>query len=433
LYTELFHTDEVAELLSDRNFLVLMLRAESALAEAQAKNGIISPKSAEIIAECCDIKAFNLEKLKKEIKLSGNAAIPLVRQLTGIVGSKDAEAARRVHFGATSQDIVDTATVLQMQGFLTFVQKKIEKIQDTLGELGAKHRTTVMAGRTLLQQAKPITFALKIVGWIDCLTRTCDRMDALKHRLLCVQLGGAVGSGNAQIPVAVQDDFAAILGLNRFACWHTQRDNIAEFAAVMGILCGSLAKIAKDVSLLMQTEIGEVLEGSAEGKGGSSTMPHKRNPVTCTAILANTHRVPFLVATVLAAMPQENERSAGLWHAEWEPLKDLMQLTAGTLQRTDELTRDLEVNRERMLQNLELTNGLIYAEQVSLGFAAKMGKAAAHELVEEACKTAVSEQKHLKDVLLALPNLPLNSAEIGECFKPENAIGRSIQIVDDFL
>jgi 3-carboxy-cis,cis-muconate cycloisomerase len=212
--------------------------------------------------------------------------------------------------------------------------------------------------------------------------------------------------------------------------WQSNRDNLVEAASVFGILNQSLGKIAKDISLMMQTEVAEVFEGAGEGKGGSSTMPHKRNPVTCAAILANANRIPNLVATLLASMLQEHERSAGLWHSEWEVLTEIMLLTAGSIEKSIELVASLEVDEKRMLQNLELTKGLIYAENISLALATKIGKINAHELVEKACKLAVFQQKHLKEVLEEM-NVDLPNLE--ELFKAENSIGNSLDIIDEIL
>jgi 3-carboxy-cis,cis-muconate cycloisomerase len=436
LYSEIFYSREAAVLLSEQNTLAQMLRATAALAKAQAGEGLVPQKHANTIAQCCKTRFLDLEKLKTGIKSGGNATIPLVRQLTQTVLEKDPEAAKYVYLGATSQDIVDTATVLRIRSFIDWMEGKLDVLEKILLELTRKHRNTLMIGRTLLQHAIPITFGLKTAGWLESISRSKSRISETKKRVLVVQLAGAAGSGNRYISNAVQRRFAKILGLKPAPSWHTHRDNLAEMAAVSGILTGSLGKIAKDVSLLMQTEVGEAFEGAAAGKGGSSAMPHKRNPVTCAAILANAHRVPFLVASLLAVLPQEHERSAGLWHAEWEVFDDLLLLSAGALERSVELLEGLEVDEARMLQNLEQTKGLIYAEQVSMALAEKMGKAAAHEWVEKACKTALSEQKHLKTVLLEASEAMTSGWTpdgLDELFKPENAVGLSFEIVDDIL
>ncbi|WP_128548132.1 3-carboxy-cis,cis-muconate cycloisomerase [Larkinella soli] len=430
LYTHLFYSSELQPLLSDEAFLSRMLRFEAALARAQAREGLIPAKSADAIAACCEAARPDLERLRQEVAPGGNAAIPLVKQLTEQVAGRDPEAAGSVHLGATSQDVVDTAMTLTIKAFREWLEPKLQQLETLLTDLTRTHRQTVMAGRTLLQQARPITFGLKTAYWLEAVRRSRQRLEESRPRVEVLQLGGAVGSGNAFLTAEVLAETAAALGLRPAAPWHSQRDRPAEWAANLGILTGSLGKIARDVSLLMQTEIGEVLEGKAAGKGGSSTMPHKRNPVHCAAILANAGRTPQLVATLLAAMPQENERSAGGWHAEWEPLTDLMQLTGGAVDRSIELLADLEVDPARMRQNLEITGGLIYAEAVSLALAPRLGKTEAHRQVEMACETAITQGKHLKAVLAELDfALPDPDA----LFRPENAVGRSLEIIDSLL
>jgi 3-carboxy-cis,cis-muconate cycloisomerase len=430
LYSEFFYSKTINELFSDKQTIVQMLRFEGALALAQAENGIIPPEAAQIIENCCQVDFIDIDKLKSEIKLGGNAAIPLVKQLTRIVKNNDVEASKYVHLGATSQDMVDTATVLQMQQYWYWLNDKLAELSDLLVEITKKHRNTLMIGRTLLQQARPITFGLKTSGWLQSIERSKERMKSTQKRVLVIQLGGAVGSGNANLSKSVQQSLADYLDLKPSFSWQSNRDNLVEAASFFGILNQSLAKIAKDVSLMMQTEVAEVFEGAAEGKGGSSTMPHKRNPVTCAAILANANRIPNLVATLLASMPQEHERSAGLWHSEWEVLTEILLLTAGSIERSIELIASLEVDDKRMLQNLEFTKGLIYAENISLALAIKMGKINAHELVEKACKLAISQQKHLKEILKEM-NIDLPNLE--ELFKAENSIGNSLEIIDEIL
>ncbi|MBA4850267.1 3-carboxy-cis,cis-muconate cycloisomerase [Emticicia sp. BO119] len=430
LYSQYFYSDEVNELLSDTQTIAEMLRVEGVLAIAQAEQGIIPTDLAETIVSCCRTDFIDIEKLKTDLIAGGNAAIPLVKQLTRIVKNNDVEASKYVHLGATSQDIVDTATVLQIQEFMIWLDERLDILSQLLINLTKKHRQTIMVGRTLLQQARPITFGLKTALWLQSIERTKARIKSVEDRILVVQLSGAVGSGNAFLPKEVQQLVAEILELNFAFSWQSARDNMAEWACVLGILVGSIGKIAKDISLLMQTEIAELLEGAGEGKGGSSTMPHKRNPAICAAILANTNRLPHLVATILSSMPQEHERSAGLWHSEWEVVSEIMMLTGGTVERTIELLEGLEVNERQMSINLELTRGLIYTENVSLALASKMGKTQAHELIEKASKQAIAQQRHLKEILaemfVDLPNLD-------KLFMPEHAIGNSLDIIDEIL
>lgn len=432
LYSEVFYSDEINELFSDEKSLSYLLLFESSLAKAQAEHGIVPNTSASMIASCSQADLIDLQALKKAIQLGGNVAIPLVKQLTQLVKNQDAEAAKFVHFGATSQDVIDTATVLQIKVFTEWLENQLNTLQKVLIKLTQEHRQTLMIGRTLLQQAKPITFGLKMALCLESIQRSAERLQSLKGELLVLQLAGAVGSQNQAINQKVKESLANILGLKATHSWHTHRDTFVHFAAVLGVLVGSIGKIAKDISLLMQTEVGEVFEGAGAGKGGSSTMPHKRNPVASAIILANAQRVPHLVATLMTAMTQEHERSAGLWHSEWEVLNDLMKLTAGTLERCIELLSGLEVDKKRMLQNLELTQGLIYAENISLALAEKIGKSEAHELVEKACKKAVAEQKHLKHILVENQHY-LTETELQALFQAENAIGLSLEIIDNIL
>ncbi|MBC3846303.1 3-carboxy-cis,cis-muconate cycloisomerase [Winogradskyella echinorum] len=430
LYTETFYAREITELFSDRSAIAKLLQVEAALAIAQAEVGIIPDSAAKIISDCCVIDAIDTISLKNDIVLGGNVAIPLVKQLTKIIKNRDFEASKYVHLGATSQDIIDTATILTIKEYLIWLEEKLIRLEKTLLIQTKNHKHTLMIGRTLLQQAKPITFGLKTAGWLESISRAKDRIKDVKKRLLCIQLGGAVGSGNANITDEVQAAFAKNLQLQEVFPWQSQRDSLVEFASFLGILSGSLGKIAKDISLLMQTEVAEVFEGAAESKGGSSTMPHKRNPVSCALILSNATRTPGLVSTMLSALPQEHERSAGLWHAEWETLTQLMNLTSGSLVKSVDLIGNLEVDKDRMLQNIEITNGLIYAERVSLYLSKSLGKMQAHESVKKACATAIQKHKHLKDVVLEMyPKIE----NIEELFKPENAIGNSVSWVETLL
>lgn len=430
LYSDFFYSKDINNLLSERQLIAQMLRFEGALALAQANNNIISPQLAEIINAHCDIAYIDFDKLKSEIKLGGNAAIPLVKQLTRIVKNNDVEASKYVHLGATSQDVVDTATVLIIKEYIVWLEDKLQVISELMEDLITKHRATLMIGRTLLQQARPITFGLKLAYWLTSIKNAETRLNDIKNRLLVIQLVGAVGSGNANISIEVQQHVCEILALKHAYSWQSGRENLTEFAASIGILNQSLGKIARDISLLMQTEVGEVFEGAGEGKGGSSTMPHKRNPVTCAAIIANSTRIPHLVGSKLSAMLQEHERSAGLWHAEWEVLTDILGLTAGSVERMIELLTGLEVDEKRMLANLELTKGLIYAENVSFALSKSIGKMQAHELIEKACKQAVAQNKHLKEVLKEM-NVEID--KLDELFMPENSIGNSLGIIDEII
>lgn len=435
LFESLFYKTEVNALFSAEAYLSAMLRFEAALAKAQAEHGMIPAPAAKTIADCCTIDQMDLPLLIQQIGLAGNPNIPLVKQLTASVKKTDPEAAKYVHLGATSQDVIDTAMVLQLKSALHIVQKDLQQLIFQLRELAIAHRHTIMAGRSFMQHARPITFGFKVATWLDGVLRASTRMEHLVQNNLVLQFGGAVGTlaGFDNKALSIAESLAQKLDLSLPPIsWHTQRDRMVELASAMGILVGNLGKIAKDISLLMQTEIGEVFEPAGAGKGGSSTMPHKRNPVGCVAILAAAQRTPGLVSTLMQSMPQDHERATGLWHAEWLPLAELCKLTAGALQQAMILTDGLEVDAERMRQNLELTKGLIFAENVSLALAEKVGKAVAHEWMEAHCKTVQATQKHLKAVLLEAPQIRqyLSEGEIETLFDPVNALGECDRLID---
>ncbi|HKW55633.1 MAG TPA: 3-carboxy-cis,cis-muconate cycloisomerase, partial [Stellaceae bacterium] len=386
----------------DRARLQAMLDFEAALAAAEARVGVIPAAAATAIAGKCRAALFDAPALALAAARAGNLAIPLVKQLTALVAASDAEAARFVHWGATSQDAIDTGLVLQLRQALDPIEADLARLADALAALAAVHKETPLIGRTWLQQALPITFGLKAAGWLDAVERHRRRLAALKPRLLALQFGGAVGTlaSLGERGLAVAEALAQELKLSLPALpWHGERDRVAELATTLGLLCGTLGKIARDISLMMQTELGEVLEPAGEGRGGSSTMPHKRNPVACAVVLAAATRAPGLVATLLAAMVQEHERGLGGWHAEWVALPELVILTAGALAQLADAIAGLEIHPERMRDNLDATHGLIMAEAVTMALAPKLGRLAAHERVEAACKRALAEGRHLRDVL----------------------------------
>lgn len=420
------------ELCSDERLVDFMLETELALAKAQEQHGIIPKGTAATLQQIFQKINIDIEKIKEQIPLSGNAAAPFVKQLIAAIKKENPEVAKYIHLGATSQDIVDTATALKAKHFFIWLNEKITSLEKKLNQLTRQHRQTVMIGRTLLQQARPITFGLKTAGWLQGIRSIKYHLQSAENELLCIQLGGAVGSQNQYLTNRVRQSFAETLGLKNTPNWHTQREKIAVIASYFGVLAGSLGKIAKDIVLLSQTEVGEVFEPVSEGRGTSSTMPHKRNPVLSTAILANAHRVPFLVATILAAMPQAHERSAGLWHSEWETLDDIIGLTAGALEKAIELLDGLEVNEKRMRQNIELTKGLVFAETVALALAEKMGVQEAYNLIKEACQKSKTQGKHLREVLENM-DLDFTENQLNELFKPENSIGQSLEFIDEFL
>lgn len=428
LYENLFYDKTINALFTDESTVAYMLQFEAALAKAQAIHGMIPKAVATAIEAACVVENIDFEALITGVGLGGNVNIPMIKQLTNVVKRSYTEGGKYVHFGATSQDVIDTATVLQARDALVLIHKNIEILIAQLIYLIDNHRDTLMIGRSFMQQARPITFGFKVATWLDGILRSKKRIEHLLQNNLPSQLGGAVGT-LASMPekgLLITETMATLLGLSTpSVSWHTQRDNLAEIATTLGILTGSLSKIAKDISLLMQTEIAEVFEPSGAGKGGSSTMPHKRNPVGCTAILANATRVPPLVSTMLLSMTQDHERATGTWHTEWETLSDIIKLTAGALRQANDITNGLEVDKERMLKNIDITEGLIFAENISLALAEKIGKAEAYELVEAACKEAIKTHKQLKNIILendtAMRHLDIE--QLDALFDPKNAVG----------
>lgn len=423
---------------SDRARLQGMLDFEAALARAEAKTGVIPQAAVNAIAAQCDAALYDIADLATATATAGNPAIPLVKALTAKVAAQDTEAARYVHWGATSQDVMDTGLVLQLRQALAGIQSDLGRLSAALAELAIAHKQTPMVGRTWLQHALPITFGLKAAGWLDAVERHRNRLDELRPRLLALQFGGAAGTLAAldDKGLTVAAALAEELGLGLPAMpWHTARDRVVEFGTVLGLLVGTLAKIARDISLLMQTDIGEAFEPAGEGRGGSSTMPHKRNPVTAAAVLAAGNRAPQLVASLLAGMTQEHERGLGGWHAEWMTLPELVQITAGALEQMVATIAGLEIDAARMRANLDTTNGLIMAEAVMMALGAKIGRLAAHDRIETACKQAVSERRHLREVLAedAVVSQHLGLEELARLFDPLNYIGTAPAMVDRVL
>lgn len=402
LFDGLFYSGPMLAVFSDENRLQRMLDFESALAASESAAALIPEEASRVIRAACRASIVDIPELLAEASRTGNLAIPLVKQLTQAVAAENPTAARYVHWGATSQDVMDTGLVLQMREALILIEQQVEALVGTLAELADCHASTCMPGRTWLQHAVPITFGWKVAGWLDAMLRHGDRLADARQRVLTLQFGGAAGTlaSLGQDGEAVANGLAERLGLTSPAIsWHSSRDRLVEVATVLGLLVGTLGKVARDISLLMQSEVAELFEAAGEGRGGSSTMPQKRNPVQCATMLAASERVPGLVATMLLSMSQEHERGIGNWQAEWETLPQIFNLCSGSLDRAIDVIAGLEVDARRMSANLELTHGLIYAERVSMALARSMGREPAHALVEKACKQAIAGQRRLCDVL----------------------------------
>ncbi|AKF51933.1 3-carboxy-cis,cis-muconate cycloisomerase [Pseudomonas syringae pv. syringae HS191] len=430
LFDAYFMQPEMRGIFSDEGRVQGMLDFEAALARAQARVGLIPPEVVADIELSCDARLFDFDALAIAIGSAGNSAIPLVKALGKQIAARSAEAERYVHMGATSQDVMDSGLVLQLRRAIVLLERDLSRLADAMAEQAQCHACTPLAGRTWLQQATPVTLGMKIAGWLGAVTRHRQRLNEIKPRLLCLQFGGASGSLAAlgdqafSVAEALADELQLALPEQP---WHTQRDRLVEFAGLLGLIAGSLGKLGRDVSLLMQTEVGEVFEPSAPGKGGSSTMPHKRNPVGAAVMISTATRAPGLVATMLAAMPQEHERSLGLWHAEWETLPELCCLVSGSLQQALQVIPGLQVDAERMAINLQSTKGLVLAEAVSIALAQRIGRDAAHHLIEQCCRRAVEQSAHLRQVLGETPQVSeqFSSDELDRLLDPAHYLGHA--------
>jgi 3-carboxy-cis,cis-muconate cycloisomerase len=422
----------------DTAYLQHMLDFEAALARAEAAVGVIPASASAPIANACTAGAFELAALAEAATRSGNLAIPLVKALTAAVGKADADAARYVHWGATSQDVIDTATMLTLRAAIDALLPDLDRAIAGFAALARQHRNTAMVARTWLQHALPMPLGLKLAEYAAALHRSRARLKRLRAENLALQFGGAAGTlaalGDKGLVVA--EKLAAELKLPLpDAPWHTHRDRIADAASALAILTGSCGKIARDVSLMMQTDVAEAFEPSGEGRGGSSTMPHKRNPVAAATALAAAAMAPNLAATIFAAQVQDHERSAGPWHAEWPTLPTLQLVTSGALAAIVDLAEGLEVDSARMRVNLDATHGLIMAEAVTFALAENIGKSEAHHLVEAAVKKAVGDKQHLGDVLMSDPKVAaqLGADRIAKLFDPMAYQGVSQELIDRLL
>lgn len=438
LLDPLFSTAAADAAMSDHARLQGMLDFEAALARAEARAGVIPAAAVAAIAAQCDAGLYEMAALAAATAKAGNPAIPMVKALTAKVAAADSEAARYVHWGATSQDAMDTGLVLQLRQVLAGIETDLARLSAALATLAEQHRDTPMVGRTWLQHALPVTFGLKAAGWLDAVERHRMRLSELKSRLLVLQFGGAAGTLAAlgDKGLAVTAALAEELRLGQPAMpWHGARDRVAEAATWLGLLTGSLGKIARDIALMMQSDVAEAFEPAGEGRGGSSTMPHKRNPVAAASVLAAAARAPHLVGTMLSAMVQEHERGLGGWHAEWVALPELARLAAGALAQTADTIGGLETDPGRMRANLDTTRGLIMAEAVMMALGSRIGRLVAHDRVEAACHRAIAEQRHLREVLAEDEVIAghLAAGDLERLFDPLNYIGVAPAMVDRVL
>jgi 3-carboxy-cis,cis-muconate cycloisomerase len=424
----LFSTEAMAEIFSDAGRLQAMLDVEAALARAEAACGVVPATAAEAIGAACRAELFDADALGRAAVGGGNLAIPLVKALTAKVAERDADAARWVHWGATSQDIIDTGLVLQLRKALPLLAADLTGLCDALAAIAEKHAGTPLTARTLLQQAVPTTLGAKAAGWLTGISHAQDRLASAGQTALTLQFGGAAGTlaalGDKGWGVATALAGHLDLALPPLP-WHGQRERIADLGCTLAVLIGSLGKFARDLALMAQTEIAEFAEPGGEGKGGSSAMPHKANPVGCARILAAARRAPGLAATLIAAMDQEHERALGGWHAEWEALPELFQLAAMAASVARDLAEGGAFDTARMRANLDVTSGLIMAEAVTVALGAKLGKSAAQNLLEQAARRTRAEKLSLRDALAQEADIARNitPSELDMLLTPENYLG----------
>jgi len=428
LIDSLATTEPLAEIFSDESFLEAMLDFEVALARAEARLGIVPKTAAEAIGRAAEPKRFDAHFIAHETLRAGTAGIPIAKALAQHVGRASARAARFVHWGATSQDVVDTALILLLKRAQPILTADWVRLEQALTRISDEHENTVMVGRTLMQAALPITFGLKAASWLGALRRSQARMEAAFAEALVLQFGGATGTlaalGDQGIRVGHQ--IARDLGLTYpDAPWHSCRDRLGALVAACGVLTASLGKMARDISLLMQNEVAEVAEPEGQGRGGSSTMPQKQNPVASALTLAAANRVPGLVAAFLFGMVQEHERGVGGWQAEWPTVGGVVQSTGLALRSMAEAAEGLTVRAQQMRQAIDATRGTIFSEKASLLLARKLGRERAQSIVREAARQAERKQRRLREVLAEMPEVVkvLDEQTLRDLETPERYLG----------
>jgi 3-carboxy-cis,cis-muconate cycloisomerase len=435
VFRDIFTTAAMRRVFCDENRVQCYLDIEAALARVEARLGIIPGEAAEEICRHCHAAEFDMAQLKTQTELIGYPVLPVVQQLVGLCRGGLGE---WCHWGATTQDITDTATVLQIRAALSLVEDDLEAIAAALAALARKHRDTPMAGRSNLQQAVPITFGYKMAVILAGIDRHRARLKELRPRVLVGEFGGAAGnlSSLGTRGLEVQQALMAELDLGQpEIAWHTMRDRIAEAGCFLGLVTGTLGKIATDVKLMMQTEVEEVYEPFAEGRGSSSTMPQKRNPISSNYILACTAMVRQNVAALLDAMVEDHERSTGPWEIEWIAVPEIFLLAAGALGQARFLVSGLEVDPAHMRRNLDITGGLIVSEAVMMGLGPYLGRQRAHDLVYAICRAAIASGRSFLDLLAEDKEIAphLDRAALAQLVDPANYLGLAGEMVDRVL
>ncbi|MBK4998900.1 MULTISPECIES: class-II fumarase/aspartase family protein [Pseudomonas] len=434
LFRDMFGTAEMREVFSDKALIERYIEVEVALAKAEARCGVIPVDAAAQIAELSRYESLDLTLMQHETEIVGYPILPLVEQLSKLCG----EAGRYVHWGATTQDIMDTAVVLQVRAALAIVERDVKAVRGLLADLAQRYRDTPMAGRTHLQHALPITFGYKCAVWLSMFDRHAERLVELRPRVEVGQFAGAAGTlaSLGEKGLEVQSALMAELNLGvPQATWHVARDGLAETLNFLGLVTASLGKVALDIMMMMTSELGEAYEPFVKGRGASSTMPQKRNPISCELMYAAAKGVRQQAGLMLDAMIQDFERSTGPWQAEWIAIPEAFALTAASLGQARFMLAGLDVRTERMRRNLDMTQGLIVAEAVMMGLAPALGRQVAHDVVYTACRMANDQGISLLEALKAqgeaTAELDVNTLE--RLCDPANYLGQAPQMVDRAL
>ncbi|MBC7469129.1 MAG: adenylosuccinate lyase family protein, partial [Ramlibacter sp.] len=435
IFGDMFSDADMRRIWSDENRTAKYLDVERALAKVQGTLGLIPQEAADEIVRNCELSQIDWDQLKAKTEQIGYPIIAVVNQINAACKDKLGEFC---HWGATTQDITDTATVLQMREGLELIERDLAEISASLAALARKYRDTPIIGRSNLQQATPITFGYKMASILAGIERHRERLRQLKPRVLMGEFGGASGTLSSLEKGAMETQAGLMqeLGLAQpLISWHTVRDTFAEVGAFLGIVGGSLGKIAMDVKLLMQTEVAEVFEPYAPGRGSSSTMPQKRNPISCLYIHANISVVRQHAAALMDAMVADHERSTGPWEIEWVVLPEIFCLLSGALKQTKFILAGLEVDAQRMLANIHMTNGLVMSEAVMMGLGPYIGREYAHDLVYDLCRVAIRDNRRLVDVLAAHPEIArhVSRAQLEGFCDPANSLGQAGVMVDRVL
>jgi len=435
IFRDIFSTAEMRHVFSDENRVACYLEIEAALARVQGSLGIIPEEAMREIVAKCKVENIDFAKLKQTTERIGYPILGVVQQIVAICDNGLGE---WCHWGATTQDITDTAAVMQIRQALDLVEADMEAIAAALADQALRHRDTPMAGRSNLQQAVPLTFGFKCACLLAAMQRHRERLKQMRPRILAGEFGGAVGTLASIGPqgLAVQEGLMKELNLAQpEIAWHTVRDRIGEVGCFLGLLTGTLGKISMDVKLLMQTEVAEVFEPFHEGRGSSSTMPQKRNPISSLYIHATAALVRQNAAALLEAAVADHERSTGPWEIEWIALPEIFLLSSGCLRQTRDLVRGLEVDAERMRKNLDLTGGAIVSEQVMMGLGPHLGRQRAHDLVYDICRVAATSDASLVDLLAKNKEISahVSRAELEKMCDPANYLGLSGEMTDRVL